>query len=131
VTSLENITTSKVACQMSVPSSADQAPCSTFEKQPAGPVASNTFKNISAADDSCQLIVSTTGVVIEAADITTGQRVAHGMGQMNDTSVQMLLQRDIRTLSNTTKGQKATQSSWERYGTGHNIKDGISQAVGQ
>jgi hypothetical protein len=111
---------------MSVPSSADQAPCSTFEKQPAGPVASNTFKNISAADDSSQLIVSTTGIVIEAADVTTGRGAAHGMGQMNDTSIQMLLQRDTPTLSNTTKGQKATQSFYERYGTGHNIKDGIN-----
>jgi hypothetical protein len=116
---------------MSVPSSADQASCNPLEKQPAGSVALNTFKNISAADDSSQLIASTTGVVIQAADITTGQRVAHGMGQMSDATLQTLLNRDTSTLSDRTQEQKAMHSSWDRYGTGRNIKDGVNPVVHQ
>lgn len=87
------------------------------------PRSQNTFTSVHAGDDSRQLIVSTTGVVIHAEDVSTGSRTSHGMGQMSDESIQELLQH----ISQPTIGQgpRITQQdngSWqEQYGKGHNF----------
>jgi hypothetical protein len=90
--------------QMSSPSSSDQTSHKGVEEQPALSHPSNTFSNISAGDDSRQLIVSTNGVVIQAAEITTGQRAIQGMGQMSDRSIAILLGDDVPTTSEEPEG---------------------------
>jgi hypothetical protein len=78
---------------------------------------------VHAGDDSRQLIVSTTGVVIHATDVSTGARTTHGMGQMSDDSIQHLFQRVIRvTTGQDSQGTQQENASWqEQYGKGHNI----------
>jgi hypothetical protein len=83
----------------------------------------NIFTNVHSGDDSRLLIVSTTGVVIHATDVSTGARTSHGMGQMSDASIQKILE----SVSPPTIGQghrRAQQdnTSWqEQYGNGHNL----------
>lgn len=83
----------------------------------------NTFTNVHAGDDSRQLIVSTTGLVIHAADVSTGARTIHGMGQMSDGSIQYL----FKPVNQPTAGQEVQRTqqemaAWQKqYGKGHNI----------
>jgi hypothetical protein len=114
---------------MSSPSSSDQAPRKEVVNQPTPSIPSNTFTNISAGDDSRQLIVSTTGVIIQAAGITTGQRTAQGMGQMSDQSIEMLLRHNASTTSKRSQGKETTSPSWEHYGTGHGMGDYVNQTA--
>jgi hypothetical protein len=86
----------------------------------------NTFTNISAGDDSRLLIVSTTGVIIQATDITTGQRTTHGMGQMSDESIQTLIRHDVSSTSEEPQEKEMPHSSWKQYGNGRNINDDIN-----
>jgi hypothetical protein len=82
----------------------------------------NTFTNVRAGDDSCQLIVSTTGVVIGAKNVSTGNRTSHGMGQMSDQSIQLLLRRnEMSTTEQPTEREGTADSSFDQYGTGHSL----------
>jgi hypothetical protein len=55
----------------------------------------NVFQAISAAEDSRQILVSTTGSPIHAQNITAGPRSSQWMGQMSEVSLQ-LFSKDIR-----------------------------------
>jgi lipoprotein-anchoring transpeptidase ErfK/SrfK len=79
--------------------------------------------NVHVGDDSRQLIVSTTGVVIHATNVSTGTRTTHGMGQMSDDSIQHLFQRVSRPATGqAVQGTQQENPSWqEKYGKGHNI----------
>jgi hypothetical protein len=52
----------------------------------------NVFEDISAGEDSHQVIVSTVGDLISAKRITGGDRSVHLMGQMSDAALQQLSQ---------------------------------------
>jgi hypothetical protein len=51
----------------------------------------NTFTNMSVGDGSSQIVASATGLAIDARDVTTGNRASHGLGQMSDETMQLLL----------------------------------------
>jgi hypothetical protein len=50
----------------------------------------NVFQAISAAEDSHQILVSTSGSPIHALNITAGLRSSQWMGQMSEVSLQLL-----------------------------------------
>jgi hypothetical protein len=83
----------------------------------------NIFANVHASDDSLQLIVSTTGLVIHATDVSTGARTSHAMGQMSDETVQKFLESVSQPIIG--QGRRRAQQdnmSWqEQYGKGHNF----------
>jgi hypothetical protein len=45
-------------------------------------------------DGSSQLVASATGLAINARDVSTGNRASHGLGQMSDETMQLLLRRN-------------------------------------
>lgn len=101
-----------------VPTSRDES-----ERDVSPPMTYNKFTNVHAKEDSRQMIVSTTGVIIHAEDISTGARSIHGMGQMSDRSIQVLLQSvNLHTTSNETQNESAraeeSGSSWQQHGEG-------------
>ena len=51
----------------------------------------NIFENIDTAEDSRQFIVSTIGDLIKATGLTIGARAVNIMGQMNDESLQKMV----------------------------------------
>jgi hypothetical protein len=83
----------------------------------------NTFTNVHASNDSLQLIVSTTGMIIHAKDVSTGARTSHAMGQMSDETVQKFLEFVSQPI--TGQGRRRAQQDntpWqEQYGKGHNF----------
>ncbi|KAH7061974.1 hypothetical protein BKA63DRAFT_527184 [Paraphoma chrysanthemicola] len=107
---------------MSSPTSSDQIPRKETGKQPLLTVPLNTFSNITAGDDSRQLIVSTEGIAIQAADITAANRTAQAMGQMADESIQTFFPSDIAANSGEPQGKNAKESSWWHYGDGRTVK---------
>jgi hypothetical protein len=78
---------------------------------------------VHVGDDSRQIIVSTTGVVIHATDVSTGARTIHSMGQMSDDTVQHIFQPASRpTTRQNVQGAQQENACWrEQYGKGHNI----------
>jgi hypothetical protein len=60
----------------------------------------NVFRAISAADDSHQILVSTSGSPIHAQNISAGPRSSQWMGQMSEASLQ-LLSKDVRATHGT------------------------------
>jgi hypothetical protein len=60
----------------------------------------NVFRAISAADDSHQILVSTSGSPVHAQNISAGPRSSQWMGQMSEASLQ-LLSKDVRATHGT------------------------------
>ena len=50
----------------------------------------NRFKDIFVAEDGIQIILSTTGDLIQAKNISTGARSVQCLGQLSDTSIQQI-----------------------------------------
>ena len=57
----------------------------------------NSFEDVSVAEDGRQFIISTTGVVICARNVTAAAGAAQGMGQMSDDTAQQILQCNSNT----------------------------------
>lgn len=80
----------------------------------------NVFEDITSADDTQQLIVSTIGDLISAKHITTGSRSSQWMGQMSDETIQQV-SRDRSLVEETLAEPQSGLSFGEfdnRYGAG-------------
>lgn len=50
----------------------------------------NLFEDVSAAEESCQVIASTTGLPISAKKVSSGRRAMQCLGQLPETLLQQL-----------------------------------------
>ncbi|KAE8138871.1 hypothetical protein BDV38DRAFT_291896 [Aspergillus pseudotamarii] len=90
----------------------------------AGKARTNSFEDVTSADESHQLVVSTIGDLISAKHITTGARSVQWLGQMSDDSLQQL-SRDQRMRHgepDDTAMQTGRDSFNGRYGAGYQLR---------
>ena len=85
----------------------------------------NEFQDVSAGDDSQQIIVSTIGDLISAQRVTAGARSAQWCGQMSDISIQQISRdRNQGTVGLTTEPKAMTDAPFAaRRGAGRNLKE--------
>ncbi|KAE8358040.1 hypothetical protein BDV27DRAFT_75047 [Aspergillus caelatus] len=90
----------------------------------AGKARTNSFEDVTSADESHQLVVSTIGDLISAKHITTGARSVQWLGQMSDDSLQQL-SRDqrIRHGEQEDSAMQTGRDSFNgRYGAGYQLR---------
>lgn len=94
----------------------------------ADKVRTNVFEDVTAAQDSDQIVVSTLGDLISAKRITAGVRATQWIGQMSDTSLQQLARgrgidlssgsRIVRDVADQDRGSIIFE---DQYGSGHKL----------
>lgn len=84
----------------------------------------NIYEDITSADASHQLIVSTLGDLITAKRVTTGSGSAQWLGQMSDETLRCLAENRTRGVEreNREPGAPKTTSFGNRYGVGYQLK---------
>ncbi|KAL4887803.1 hypothetical protein BDV59DRAFT_206639 [Aspergillus ambiguus] len=88
----------------------------------------NIFEDVSSADHSYQLIVSTIGDLISAKRIVTGARSVQWLGQMSDDTLQKLSSDHRQRIGEgEVEEQKGQNDFRDRYGTGYNLRFGKSE----
>lgn len=94
---------------------------------PAETARKNTFEDIASADDSHQLVVSTSGDLISARHIVTGTMSVQWLGQMSDDSLQKL-SNDHRSRADKKRPQAQTeQDRFYQFGVGRNLRGGQAE----
>lgn len=87
----------------------------------------NVFEDVSVAEDSQQVIVSTIGDLICARNVVAGSRSRQLFGQVSDASVQQSLQdRNYVATENAATAKTVNTKEFEdRYGAGQNLSEWI------
>ncbi|KAL4900143.1 hypothetical protein BDW74DRAFT_104527 [Aspergillus multicolor] len=85
----------------------------------------NIFEDVASLDDSQQVLVSTTGNLLNAKRISTGARSLQVLGQMSDETLQHLNFQQNGSAENGVVGveQKEGKDFHNRYGTGRSIRN--------
>ena len=84
----------------------------------------NTFVDVTVAEDSRQVVVSTVGDLISAKRVTAGARSLQLAGQMSDSSLQHILHagvRDINEASDPGDVENKSSKFENRHGAGRNL----------
>jgi uncharacterized protein YggL (DUF469 family) len=96
-------------------------------------VRTNIYEDVTSADNSHQLVVSTIGDLISAKHIMTGSNSVQWLGQMSDETIQKLSSDNKRIIlenqTSTTQGQKSVFH--DLYGAGHQLKGEVKMAGGK
>jgi hypothetical protein len=91
----------------------------------------NIFEDVSSADHSHQLVVSTIGDLISAKRIVTGARSVQWLGQMSDDTLQKLSGDHRQHVEEGEPEKQRTQDNFrERYGNGYNLHVRKSEGLG-
>ncbi|KAK6811200.1 hypothetical protein RU639_013003 [Aspergillus parasiticus] len=86
----------------------------------------NSFEDVTSADDSHQLVVSTIGDLISAKHISTGARSVQWLGQMSDDTLQQLSRdQKIRHRGPEDSAMRTGRDDFNgRYGAGQKLRHG-------
>ncbi|KAB8225206.1 hypothetical protein BDV33DRAFT_164630 [Aspergillus novoparasiticus] len=92
----------------------------------AGKARTNSFEDVTSADDSHQLVVSTIGDLISAKHISTGARSVQWLGQISDDSLQQLSRdQKIRHGEPEDSAMRTGRDDFNgRYGAGQKLRHG-------
>lgn len=96
-------------------------------------VRTNVYEDVTSADNTHQLIVSTIGDLISARHIMTGSNSVQWLGQMSDETIRKLSDDNKRTVpenqTSTPQGQKSVFN--DLYGAGYQLKGEVKMASGK